>query len=524
MGVNKVNLSNGETIIDLTSDSVSPETLAEGETAHNSQGERIMGTMSRGGDMFKSIYDTDNNGKVDNADNSDKLGGQLPSYYAKAEHSHTTIDLIEALPVGKLEIVNDSVVISPIGLVLGDLDGYPIEVLAKQENTKNYIAIPIASSVTVELGPYGNLQVFLKFCLDDGTTQYIPITVPIPTYVHQLRGYTLYISPFDEYEQDFFGLLAGTVPIDITPTANSTNMLTSGAIHTALQDIKTKDLLEYAKKSEIPIIPTKVSAFENDKGYLTEHQSLEEYAKRDELPVVPTNVSAFTNDKGYLTEETDPTVPKWAKEPNRPTYTAADVGADAKDTASNLVSAHNTGTGTHSDIRLLIKNLTDRLDAVANSTDDELDQLSEIVAYIKSNKSLIDSITTSKVNVADIVNNLTTNVSNKPLSAAQGVVLKALIDAITVPTKVSQLENDTGYAKKTDIPSAYSHPSTHPASMITGLATVATSGKYSDLSGRPTIPTVPTSLPANGGNADTVDGYHIRTGTSGADGYITFVV
>lgn len=42
-------------------------------------------------------------------------------------------------------------------------------------------------------------------------------------------------------------------------------------------------------------------------------------------------------------------------------------------------------------------------------------------------------------------------------------------------------------SNKPTIPSAYSHPSTHPASMITGLATVATSGKYSDLSGKPTI-------------------------------------
>lgn len=32
------------------------------------------------GDMMKSTYDTDNNGKVDDAD---KLGGQLPEYYAK---------------------------------------------------------------------------------------------------------------------------------------------------------------------------------------------------------------------------------------------------------------------------------------------------------------------------------------------------------------------------------------------------------------------------------------------------------
>lgn len=73
----------------------------------------------------------------------------------------------------------------------------------------------------------------------------------------------------------------------------------------------------------------------------------------------------------------------------------------------------------------------------------------------------------------------------------------------------------------------YSHPSTHPASMITGLATVATSGSYNDLSNKPTIPTVPSSLPANGGNADTVDGYHIRTaseGDTGLAGYITFIV
>lgn len=34
----------------------------------------------------------------------------------------------------------------------------------------------------------------------------------------------------------------------------------------------------------------------------------------------------------------------------------------------------------------------------------------------------------------------------------------------------------------------YTHPTTHPASMITGLATVATSGSYNDLTNKPTIP------------------------------------
>ena len=91
----------------------------------------------------------------------------------------------------------------------------------------------------------------------------------------------------------------------------------------------------------IPEVPTKVSELENDKGYLTEHQSLAEYAKTADLaqvaktgsyndladkptipsttglastkyvddkvagivvPEVPTKISAFENDKGYLTE------------------------------------------------------------------------------------------------------------------------------------------------------------------------------------------------------------------------------
>lgn len=124
---------------------------------------------------------------------------------------------------------------------------------------------------------------------------------------------------------------------------------------------------------------------------------------------------------------------QWAKQPKKPTYTAEEVGADASGTAESKVSEHNVSDTAHNDIRLLIDGLTTRLNALADSDDTTLDQMSEVVAYIKSNKSLIDAITTSKVNVSDIIDNLTTNVSNKPLSAAQGVALKALIDAITIP-------------------------------------------------------------------------------------------
>lgn len=123
-----------------------------------------------------------------------------------------------------------------------------------------------------------------------------------------------------------------------------------------------------------------------------------------------------------------PDVPAWALAETKPTYTAEAVGADPVGTAASTVSAHNTATDTHNDIRLLIEGLTSRLNALADSDDTTLDQMSEIVAYIKSNKGLIDSITTDKVSVSDIIDNLTTNVTNKPLSAAQGVALKGLID------------------------------------------------------------------------------------------------
>ena len=181
-----------------------------------------------------------------------------------------------------------------------------------------------------------------------------------------------------------------------------------------------------------------------------------------------------------------------------PNQTAAQVGADPAGTAAAAVSAHNTSTDSHGDLRLELKAINDRLTAFFDSDNQTLDELSEIVAYITSNKALIDSITTSKVSVADIINNLTTNVANKPLSAAQGVALKGLIDAVsnslsnyqpkgdyalrselpTVPTKVSQLENDTGYLTKHQDISGKLDADKLPEAVNTALAQAKESGEF----------------------------------------------
>ena len=83
---------------------------------------------------------------------------------------------------------------------------------------------------------------------------------------------------------------------------------------------------------------------------------------------------------GGIAVETDPTVPAWAKQPEKPTYTAQEVGAlpntytppsqtaeqvgaDPKGTAASAVSQHNTADDSHNDIRLELKAINDRLTA-----------------------------------------------------------------------------------------------------------------------------------------------------------------
>ena len=173
---------------------------------------------------------------------------------------------------------------------------------------------------------------------------------------------------------------------------------------------------------------------------------IEEFSKGIDQERISIAVEEYLNKNPI--QEKDPTVPEWAKQPQKPEYTAQEVGAlpatthiptsafEVNAEPSGTVSQHNASGVAHNDIRLLIQGLSERLNTVADSDDTTLDQMSEIVAYIKSNKSLIDAITTSKINVSDIVDNLTTNAVNKPLSAAQGVALKALIDAISVPDKL----------------------------------------------------------------------------------------
>lgn len=88
----------------------------------------------------------------------------------------------------------------------------------------------------------------------------------------------------------------------------------------------------------------------------------------------------------------------------------------------------------------LLKDMINAIQAIISSDDVNLDTIQEIVNYIKDNKADIDEFLATKVNISDVIDNLTSTHTNKPLSANQGRILKELIDEIvngttTVATK-----------------------------------------------------------------------------------------
>ena len=66
--------------------------------------------------------------------------------------------------------------------------------------------------------------------------------------------------------------------------------------------------------------------------------------------MIPSKTSDLMNDSGFLTAETDPTVPSWAKQTSKPSYTAQEVGAlPASTTIPTKVSQlqNDSGFGTY---------------------------------------------------------------------------------------------------------------------------------------------------------------------------------
>lgn len=228
---------------------------------------------------------------------------------------------------------------------------------------------------------------------------------------------------------------------------------------------------EVGALSDDTYIPTKISDLQNDSNYITDNNYVHTdnnytAAEKEKLGGIaagaevnvnadwnansgdaqilnkPTKVSAFTNDAGYLTSytETDPTVPSWAKQAQKPTYTAQEVGALPVDTVIPTVPTN-------------ISSFTNDAGYITSYTETD----PTVPSWAKQ--------------------------AQKPTYTAQEVgALPANTTIPTVPTNVSAFTNDAGYLT--------SHQDISGKANIADLATVATSGSYNDLSNKPTIPSL----------------------------------
>lgn len=68
---------------------------------------------------------------------------------------------------------------------------------------------------------------------------------------------------------------------------------------------------------------------------------------------IQTAVDTYLKKNPIVVKETDPTVPEWAKQSQKPTYTASEVGAESK----GAVEQHNSDSQAHPDIRRMIEEL-----------------------------------------------------------------------------------------------------------------------------------------------------------------------
>lgn len=207
--------------------------------------------------------------------------------------------------------------------------------------------------------------------------------------------------------------------------ANKNNMVIDSELHKLDLKNQSQDNLLATKESLLSEV-TRATAKENDIiSNLTREISRATSAEQNINSDLSQHTSNESNPHNVTKTQVGLGNVDNTSDTDKPVSTAQQNALDS------AICAHNIAESSHSDVRLLISDITTRLNAIADSDDTTLDQLSEIVAYIKNNKDLIDSITTSKVSVSDIIDDLTTDSGEKVLSSRQGMILNGLLTALT---------------------------------------------------------------------------------------------
>lgn len=270
--------------------------------------------------------------------------------------------------------------------------------------------------------------------------------------------------------------------------------------------------------TDFPTIPTKVSDLTNDSGYITgvawgditSKPSFSDiaisgsYNDLVDTPTIPTKTSELTNDSGYITSVS------WEDVTSKPELSQVAISgsySDLSDTpiiptkTSQLINDSGFLTSSNGLITSVSWNdITNKPNFSTVATSGSYNDL--------SNKPTIPNVYNKTLTIQKNGTNVATFTSNSNTDVTAD---------ITVPTKVSELSNDSGFITGISWDKVTNKPT---------LATVATSGSYTDLSNTPTIPTKVSQLENDmgfGTGGDTSDCVH-KTGNETISGTKTFTV
>ena len=224
----------------------------------------------------------------------------------------------------------------------------------------------------------------------------------------------------------------GSIPKRTSQLTNDSGYLTE---HQSLADY-------YTKEQTNNLIPVRTSQLTNDSGYLTEHQSLADYYTKEQTNnLIPTRISQLTNDSDYVNgADVDNRIDH--KMPVNVSQLANDAGyLDRDDLNGSFKTINGESIVGSGDIAVTAggsiavdaelsadstnpvqnKIITGRINELAAGIPTKTSQLNNDSGYLTEHQSLADYYTKSQVDSS----------------------INAVRDAI--PVNVSQLNNDSGY-------------------------------------------------------------------------------
>lgn len=303
-----------------------------------------------------------------------------------------------------------------------------------------------------------------------------------------------------------FVYVKSLIPQKTSQLSNDSNYVTKTDLDKKLDSTAytAPDLSSYAKKSDIPTVPTKTSELTNDSGFITgvdlsdyatttqlatkldatayTPTDLSSYAKKTDIPSVPTKTSQLTNDSGYITgvdlssyDTISDVNSKLDKKLDSTAYTVPDLSSYAKKSDIPTVptktsqlsndSGYITGVdlSNYDTITDVNSKLSTKLDATAYTSPDlssyakksDIPTVPTKTSQLTNDSGFITGVDLSNYDtITDVDSKLEKKLDATAYTAPDLSSYAKKSDIPTVPTKTSQLTNDSHYTKKVELTQA----------------------------------------------------------------------